>query len=390
MLSCLLIRYFAATVERKQHPELKSVAFAIVSNSSRPRVLATSLVPKQLGVVPQQTLRQAQCLCPNMEIVRANHEAYERAAQTIADLLLAYTHKVEVEYQPTATAWYVQTISAEELQQLQKVIEAYLGITPTIGVGSNKFVARVASAANSETSPLCIKEGEEAQFLAPYPITLLPLDKEMQRRLPLLGIQTLGQYAVLPRGSVLEQFGKYGRWLHELAKGIDIRPLRSYQPAPKLHQSYAVDDPILNYGVMVNILRQMSELLSHQLHLREAGHITLLLELENGTTLEQHLHPPEAVHTCATLLGHLETLLYRQAISAGISAIKVILIELRERLPKQLSMFDTNENKPSVFDMLPKWQSHYQETGFLQVSIKKTPLCYVPAQQYELRKVASA
>lgn len=390
MLSCLLIRHFAATVERKQHPELKGVPLAIVSNSSRPRVLASSLTPKQLGVVPKQTLRQAQFLCPHMEIVRANHEAYARAAQTIADLLLAYTHKVEIEYQPTATAWYVESISAEELQQLQTAIEDFLGTAPTIGTGSNKFVARVASAANIETSPLCIKQGAEAQFLATYPITLLPLDKEMQRRLPLLGIQTLGQYAALPRGSVLEQFGKHGRWLHELAKGIDIRPLRSYQPAPKLHQSYAVDEPILNYGIVVNILRQMSELLSHQLHLLEAGHITLLLELENGTMLERHLHPPEAVHTCATLLSHLETLLYRQAIPAGISALKVILTELRERLPQQLSLFDINENRPSVFAMLPKWQAHYQETEFLQVSIKQTPLCYVPAQQYEFRKVVSA
>ncbi len=390
MLSCLLIRYFATTIERKHNPDLMHTPLAIVTNSTRPRVIATSEIPKQAGVTPNITVKQAEVLCPTIEAITANHETYERIAIEIAELLLAYTHKVEVEYQATATAWYVEAISAEELAQLQAVIYDYLGVIPTIGIGSNKFVARVASASNFQDKALQVKAGDEASFLAQFPVTLLPLDKDMKRRLPLLGIETLGQYAKLPKGSILEQFGKHGRWLYELANGKDIRPIQAHKPAPTLRQSYSFDDAIGDYETIKAVFKQLVELHCHQLNQRQAESITLILELEDKSRLEKHIQPAEAVIGADVLQRHLETLLYRQAIPSGILTISVILGDLKERVPQQLSMFDTNANKQSVFKMLPKWQGRYHDTDFLQAIITETPVYYIPEQQYQLKQAVSA
>lgn len=385
MLSCLVMRYFAAIIETKFNPDLKNKPMAIVSTNARPKVIATDELAYKTGVVSNLTIKQAQVLCPTTEIIRCKHDTYQRIAHEIAELLLDYTHKVEVEYQPTTTAWYVETVSLEELQQLQKIIATYLGITPTIGIGSNKFVARVASASNFQDKALQVKTGDEAKFLAQFPVELLPLDKDMKRRLPLLGIKTLGQYAKLPRGSVLEQFGKHGRWLHDLANGKDIRPLQSYIPAPKLHQNYQTDEAITSYEIIKRILEQLSALLVHQLNQQETGHVILTLELENKTTVEHHIQPPEAISTHDALLRHLETLLYRQPLLSAIVGISIFLQELQELTPKQLSMFDTVSNSQSVFEILPKWQKRYQEIDFVQANILDTPACYIPSEQYQLQ-----
>jgi len=92
--------------------------------------------------------------------------------------------KVEIEYQPTTTAFYVNT--TDLLVEMQNAVGSILGVIPGISVASNKFTARVAGAyaVRTELNRILVLKGKEAEFFSTYQVTLLPLDKKMKRRLP--------------------------------------------------------------------------------------------------------------------------------------------------------------------------------------------------------------
>lgn len=385
MISALVIGDFAIAVERKLNPALANVPIVIASEHARPKVISASERCRRDGITTANTVRQSEALCPNVEVLPVNRTAYERWSVEIAEVLLQYSDKVEIEYQPTTTAFYVNT--TDLLAEMQNAVREMLGVIPGIGVASNKFTARVAGAyaVRTELNRILVPEGKEAEFFSTYPVSILPLDKKMARRLPLLGIETIGQYARLPKGSILEQFGKFGRRLHDLANGIDIRPLSAYTPPERLIETIELEDPIETYQSVEHLIEQLAQALLLRLKSRQAHHLTLILRLENRQTLEQAIQPPDPLTGFKSILERATSLLYRQAIDSGIVGIELQLHELSQPQPKQLSLFDTPDSKQSLSVALPTWQQRHQDTDFLAVNLEPTPVYYIP--EYQCRYV---
>ena len=168
----------------------------------------------------------------------------------------------------------------------------------------------------------------------------------------MLGIETIGQYARLPKGSILEQSGRFGRRLHDLANGIDIRPLSSYIPPERLVETRDLEDPIETYQSVEHLIEQLAQALLLRLKSRQAQQLTLILRLENGQTLEQAIQPPDPMMGFKSILERATSLLYRQAIDSGIVGIELQLHDLRYPQPKQLSLFDDVNKQQSLSNLL--------------------------------------
>jgi DNA polymerase IV len=386
MISALVIGDFAIAVEHKLNPALANAPIVIASEHARPKVVSASERCRQDGVTTANTVRQAEALCPDVEVLPVNRSAYERWSVEIAEVLLQYSDKVEIEYQATTTAFYVN--STDLLMEMQNAVESILGVIAGIGVASNKFTARVAGAyaVRTELNRILVQQGKESEFFSTYPVTILPLDKTMKRRLPLLGIETIGQYASLPKGSILEQFGKFGRRLHDLANGIDIRPLSAYTPPERLVETIELEDAIENYQSVEQLIEELAQALLLQLNSRQAHHLTLILRLENRQILEQAIQPPDPMTGFKSIVERATSLLYHQAIDSGIVGIELQLHDLSQPQPKQLSLFDTLDPIQSLSAVLPTWQQRHQETDFLAVNLEPTPVYYIP--EYQCRYVA--
>jgi len=385
MISALVIGSFAVAVERKLNPSLTNTPIIIASEHARPKVVVACERCRLDGVTTQNTVRQAETLCPDVEVLPANRPAYERWSVELAEILLQYSDKVEIEYQPTTTAFYVNM--TDLLAGMQGAVASAIGVIPGIGVANNKFTSRVAGAYATQTDPyrILVPEGKEAEFLSTYPVSILPLDKKMARRLPLLGIETIGQYARLPRGSVLEQFGKFGRRLHDLANGIDIRPLSAYTLPERLCERIDLDDPTENYQVVEKVFDRLAQALLLRLKSRQAGQLTLILSLENGHMLEQSVQPPDPISSFKSIVDRATALLYRQPLVSGIMSFELQLHDIHQSQPKQLSLFDDIDKKQSLSSVLPTWQQRHQDSDFLAVNLEPTPVYYIP--EYQCRYV---
>src|SRR5208283_2345597 len=106
------------------------------------------------------------------------------------------------------------------LQTIAESVAPY-SVQLAIGIAPNRFVARVAALTGRTCAP-----GEEATFVAPMPLDVLPLDPQICERLKLLGIRTLGELAALPHGPFVRRFGPQSARWHALARGIDDLPLQ--------------------------------------------------------------------------------------------------------------------------------------------------------------------
>jgi len=100
-----------------------------------------------------------------------------------------------------------------------------------LSLASNRFTAEVA--ARHGRGPVAIAEGDEALYLSRLPLSALPWSAELERRLSPLGLETLGDFASLPSGSVERRYGRQGLALQRLARGQDaaaLLPERDDQP----------------------------------------------------------------------------------------------------------------------------------------------------------------
>jgi hypothetical protein len=110
--------------------------------------------------------------------------------------------------------------------------------------------------------------GEERAFLSPLPISVLPADPEVQRRLVLLGVRTLGALAALPRPAIVRQFGAPAGPLYDLARGVDPRPVLPGAPPLQLARACAFEDPLADRSRLLAHAARMATELAGQLSRR--------------------------------------------------------------------------------------------------------------------------
>jgi nucleotidyltransferase/DNA polymerase involved in DNA repair len=126
---------------------------------------------------------------------------------------------------------------------VQAAVQEKLGIVPAIGIGANRLVAELASAAPGPDGVTIVKTGEERSFLADIPLASLPeVDAQLALTFQILGLITAAQLAALPALAVRHRFGPLGERLHRYACGIDPRPITPPPSRPIISATYDCDE----------------------------------------------------------------------------------------------------------------------------------------------------
>jgi nucleotidyltransferase/DNA polymerase involved in DNA repair len=276
-------------------------------------VLDRSPAAARLGVRPGQPLGAAHKLAPEATFLTADPPAYRTAFEAALEALAAFTPALEGEADPAAPAFGRAILGIEGLDRLwgdeatltarvRAAVAPLLPAEPRMGIGNTRFGAAVAAVLATRDAPLvAIPPGgavEEADFLAPLPIGLLPAP-ELEPRFALFGLRRMGELVALPRSAVVARFGSLGGELHDLARGLDGRPLRPRRPIERLRADAELDPPVESRDALRFVLHHLSGALCAQLAARGAGaaKAILELELERGAPLriEQVLPEPVAL-----------------------------------------------------------------------------------------------
>ena len=254
------------------------------------------------------------------------------------------------------------------VSQIQTLLGRYFGLFAQVGIAGDRFTAWVASLYAGVGQMKLVTPRESRDFLAPLPVTLLPLTKEMARRLPLLGIRTMGQLATLPSSAVFAQFGRMGQFNHKLSRGEDTRRIATFVPEKRECVSLEFDGMVTNRIVLETALCEMAKSLSGRLNdsgytTREVGLTASLDDHTERTATAQQARP---IHSVERLNLALVRLLGELDIRYGVTGLQVELSALQPLIPTQLSLFDHVSSSRSLDDVLVNLIFRYGTEHFLR------------------------
>ena len=220
---------FYASVEKRDRPELRDVP-VIVGGGVRGVVTTACYIARMSGVRSAMPMFKARKLCPQAVIVKPDFAKYKAASQHIMDKLRRLTPLVQT--LSLDEAWLdlggTHRLNggspAFQLVRAQKEIEAEIGITVSVGLAPNKFLAKIASDLDKPRGFAVIGRTEAQTLLASKPVSILPgVGPTFAATLEKAGLRTVGALAASEPRDLIARFGDYGLHLHNLAHGRDSR-----------------------------------------------------------------------------------------------------------------------------------------------------------------------
>jgi DNA polymerase-4 len=231
IIHCDLDAFFAA-VEQRDRPELRGKP-VIVGGDPRSRgvVSTCSYEARKFGVRSAMPLATALRLCPHGIFVPVDGAKYQRVSREVMTVFRRFTPVVE---QVSIDEAFLDVAGSEALfgpapeiaRRIKAEVVAATQLTVSVGVATNKLVAKVASDLRKPDGLVIVEPGGEAAFLAPLEIRRLwGIGPRTAERLHGLGIATIGELAALPPETLTRALGEHGGTLHERALGIDSDPV---------------------------------------------------------------------------------------------------------------------------------------------------------------------
>src|SRR5262252_3133990 len=238
---------FYATIEKRDDPSLADKP-VIVGGRQRGVVLTACYVARTFGVRSAMPMFEARRLCPHAAVVRPDREKYARVGREARALMLKLTPLVEPVSIDEAfmdlagTARLHGMSPARALAGFAGEVERSLGITVSIGLASNKFLAKIASDLDKPRGFAVLGRREAAAFLAPKPVSLIfGVGKMAQQRLARDGLRTIGDLHRAGEIELTRRYGGEGARLFRLARGIDDRPVRAERESKSISAETTFD-----------------------------------------------------------------------------------------------------------------------------------------------------
>ncbi len=232
VILCLDMDAFFASVERSLRPELEGKPVVVGGHlEGRGVVSSASYEARAYGIHAAMPLAQARRLCPHAVFLPGRFELYHQASQQIRSFLEELSPWVEMASIDEA---FVDLTGSERAlgdplqvaRNLQERIRQELRLPCSIGLAGNKLVAKVACGRAKPAGLLQVPPGQEAAFLAPLPITVLPgIGPHTAARLAELRLTTCAELAAAPARLLERILGPHALALQRRARGEDRSPV---------------------------------------------------------------------------------------------------------------------------------------------------------------------
>jgi DNA polymerase-4 len=223
---------FYASVEVLDNPELAGKPVVVGGPPEARAVVTTaSYEARVFGVRSAMPMSRALRLCPQAIRVSPRFDRYGDVSREVMAVFRALTPLVEPLSLDEAFLDVSERVSRYQgveaiARRLKADVKARTKLTVSIGAGTNKTVAKIASDMQKPDGMVVVPPGGEASFLAPLPVRALPgVGPRAEEALKAAGVLTIGQLAEAPPGQMESLFGSRGSWLAEVARGIDERPI---------------------------------------------------------------------------------------------------------------------------------------------------------------------
>jgi len=264
---------FFAAVEQQSNPSLRGVPVAVVGSQQRTIILTASYEARTFQVKTGMTLTEARQKCPQLRLVAANNPLYTHVSAQLIRIFQDYTPLVEVFSIDEAFLDLSGSLeyfgSVERIAYLIKSrIKARFGLTCSIGVASNKLLAKLASEMRKPDGLTFIPDDQVERILEPLPVgELCGIGRKTEHKLQQMGIFTCGDLARYPLAKLKARFGIIGEQLALMGRGIDSRPVLAPDCEPDVKtvgHSMTLQQDVCDRAEIARYLLQLSEMVGRR------------------------------------------------------------------------------------------------------------------------------
>jgi len=350
---------FFCAVEEIRDLSLRGKPFAVGGRPDERGVVSScSYAARAFGVRSAMPMSRALRTCPGLIVVPARHHLYSELSKQVMERLGRLTPLLE---QISIDEAFLDLSDLRDpperlARDLQTGIRDELGLPSSIGIATNKLVAKIATevgkkATKGSKPPFAltiVPAGEEASFLAPLPADMLwGVGPKTSARLAELGIHIIGDIARWPEAELTSLFGENGRDLSRHARGIDERPIVTEYEMKSVSQETTFVRDVRDDKMLASTLRDLAEQVGRRLRQSDLAGSTVKLKIRwpDSTTLTRQstLSQPtdqgeEIASTAATLL---------RSVRRSGQAVRLIGVGVSHLGPpiRQLSLWDDGGEK---------------------------------------------
>jgi DNA polymerase-4 len=279
---------FYATIEKRDDPLLAAEP-VIVGGGKRGVVAAACYVARTFGVKSAMPMFEALRLCPNAKVIRPNMDKYARVGREVRGMMLALTPLVEplsideAFLDLSGTQRLHGMIPAKALARFAGEVEQKVGITVSIGLSCNKFLAKIASDLDKPRGFAVLSQGEAPAFLAPKPVSFIfGVGKASAARYAGDGFHRIADLHRAGEVDLARRYGEEGRRLARLACGIDARLVSPDAETKSVSSETTFDRDIGEFRALERILWGLAEEVSARLKAKALAGATVTLKLKTA------------------------------------------------------------------------------------------------------------
>ena len=311
---------FYAAVEQLDNPELRGKAVMVGGRPDGRGVVATaSYEARTFGVHSAMPMATAVRHCPEGIIVRPRFDRYREVSSQVMDVFRSITPIIQPQSLDEA---YLDITEAtgERLPlaiaiDVKERIRQEVGLTISVGLGTGKCVAKIASDLQKPDGLVVVPVGEEAAFLAPLAVgKLVGVGPKSAARLRDDGVHTIGQLAAMPDDWFGRRFGKRGAGIRNRARGIDDEPVQTSRETKSISSETTFPQDLSEVEDILPVVERLSGSVADSLTRKGfvGRTVTVKIRLSDYTTFTRQTTLPEATNDDSTIAATAWMLLERE------------------------------------------------------------------------------
>lgn len=342
---------FYASVEKRDAPELRDKP-VIVGGRQRGVVSTACYIARIHGVRSAMPMFQALKLCPDAVVVKPNMQKYAEAGRQVRTIMQDFTPLV----QPLSIDEAFLDLSGTErlhgqpaaisLAKLERRIEDEVGVTASIGLSHNKFLAKMASDLEKPRGFSIVGKAETLEFLASKPVgKIWGVGQVTQDKLARAGITMIGQLQRMERNDLIGRFGNFGNRLYYLSRGQDFRDVSVEDEEKSVSAETTFNEDISEFAALEPILWRLAQKVSRRAKSSGVGGrtITLKLKTSNFQTRTRNVSQAQPTNLAHHIFDAARALLQPECKGEAFRLIGVGISKLVEGHEGQAPGFDTHD-----------------------------------------------
>ncbi|WP_428928693.1 DNA polymerase IV [Marinibacterium sp. SX1] len=300
---------FYASVEKRDNPELADKP-VIIGGGRRGVVSTACYIARIRGVRSAMPMFQALKLCPEAVVIKPRMSVYVEVSKQIRAMMEELTPAIqplsldEAFLDLTGTEKLHGAPPAIVLARLVRRMHNELGVTGSIGLSHNKFLAKVASDLDKPRGFSVIGKAETMDFLAPRPVGLIwGVGQASGAALEKAGIRTFADLRRWDRTDLVARFGSMGERLYHLARGEDRRRVTAHEPIKSISHETTFFEDTADRDILDGHIWRLAEKVSARAKARGlAGRVVVLkLKKADHRILTRRVALRDATQLCDTL-----------------------------------------------------------------------------------------